>query len=45
MYIIFISSVLSSFSFFRGGGGGGVGGWRYYHLTVNGHEIKHCLFG
>ena len=44
MYIIFISSVLFSFSsFFRGGGGGGGGG--YYHLAVNGHEIKHCLFG
>ena len=43
MYIIFISSVLSSFSL--GGGGGGGGGRRYYHLAVNGHEINHCLFG
>ena len=42
MYIIFISSVLSSFSSFSWGVGWGWGG--YYHLAVNGHEIKHCLF-
>ena len=42
MYIIFISSVLSSFSWAWGGGGEG---GRYYHLAVNGHKIKHCLFG
>ena len=48
--ILLLSSSSSFFLFFFFGGGGGGCTWMWdrgvcYHPAVNGHEIKHCLFG
>ena len=55
MYIFLLLLLSSSSSFLfgwgegevagEGGAWGGGNGCACYHLAVNGHEIKHCLFG